>query len=82
MSVLQSIREDIAAELRAARYWGQTQRLLDGMGTDDLVDTARNLLASANPTERRALQHELGPYLVARGVPTTVSDNLSPIPPR
>ncbi|WP_238422695.1 hypothetical protein [Gordonia sp. 'Campus'] len=81
MSVLESISDDIAAELQAARYWGETQRVLDGTSTDDLIDKAQHLLATANHIERTALRQELIPYLTARGIPPTVSDYLSPTQP-
>jgi hypothetical protein len=57
---------DVATELRAARFWDRTRRLLDNAEAGKLVATARETIANAGPTELPTLAEELGPYMRAR----------------
>ena len=58
---------DTAAELRAARSWDRTQRLLDNTKGEAVALAAQGLMASADRREFGVLLQELPAYLAARG---------------
>jgi hypothetical protein len=66
---------DIAAELRASRYWNRAARTLDAAGPGQLTTAATNLVVSADRAELGTLLQELGPYLSSRGQPTDWIDD-------
>ncbi|MGV0607373.1 hypothetical protein [Mycolicibacterium sp. XJ1904] len=57
---------DVAAELRASRYWNQTKALLD-TAKEGAFGRAQKLLANADRTELGVLLQELPSYLEAKG---------------
>jgi hypothetical protein len=58
---------DVAAELRAGRYWDRTRSLLDN-AKEGAFAKAQQLIANADRTELGTLLQELPAYLQARGV--------------
>lgn len=62
---------DVAAELRATRYWNRAQRILDNTAEGKLSHAAAELIDSASPAELGTLLQELVPYLTSRGIAGT-----------
>jgi len=61
---------DVAAELRASRYWDRSRRILDNLDSGKLLGAAQELLSTADRSELATLLTELGPYFTSRGQTT------------
>lgn len=58
---------DVAAELRATRFWGRTKAVLDNLDPGKVSQAARDLLTKANRAELGTVLQEIRPYLESRG---------------
>ncbi|MGO8768853.1 hypothetical protein [Mycobacterium sp.] len=61
---------DVAAELRASRYWDRSRRILDSLDSGKLLGASQELLSTAHRAELATLLTELGPYFTSRGQAT------------